>query len=161
MLDTMMVVVVAAALAVVFFVALSRSRKTAVDAVRETTPALDGWVREALEHELAALVLGTRNSTEHERRKLARTLTDDPDAGIVEKIEEAVKGVELEFVRYSHESDVETTVRVRYENGKVGASSRRIALADLPEAVRTDFEAKGSTRVFRAWTFPWQRVVTL
>jgi hypothetical protein len=72
-----------------------------------------------------------------------------------------VRAVELEFVRYAHESDVETTVRVRYEDGKTGTSTRRLALSDVPETVRADFDQKGSTRVFRRWAFPWQRVQAL
>lgn len=152
-----MIVAIAAALAVVVFLFLTRRQKSSP----ETTPALDRWVREALEQELAEGVLGLRVSTEDERRTLARTLDHEPDPNLVEKIEETAKAVELEFVRYSHDSDVEVTVRVRYQNGKLGAKSRRLELAEVPEAVRSDFGGKGSTRVFRAWTFPWQRVSTL
>lgn len=151
----------AAAIAVVFFLVYSRVRKAPGEVVRDTTPALDRWLREALELELAEGVLEMRGSTSEERNKLARTLADEPDADIVGKIEEAVKAVELEFVRYAHESDVEATVRVRYENGKTGTSTRRLALPDVPEAVRADFEKRGSTRVFRTWAFPWQRVHAL
>jgi hypothetical protein len=156
-----MMLAVAALAAVLLFLFYARRQKSSTEAVRDTTPVLDRWVREALEHELAEGVLGMRTSTEEERKRLARTLANDPDPGIVEKIEDTVKAVELEFVRYAHEADVEAIVRVRYENGKTGTSSRRLALADVPEAVQTDFRAKGSTRVFRTWPFPWQRIVAL
>ncbi|MDF2692367.1 MAG: hypothetical protein K0S65_750 [Labilithrix sp.] len=157
-----MLLAVAAVLGVLlFFLLYQRSKKASLEVARDTTVALDRFVREALETELAETVLGIPRSTPEERSKLARTLADEPDADVVGKIEEVVRAVELEFVRYAHESDVETTVRVRYEDGKTGASTRRLALADVPEAVRTDFEKKGSTRVFRTWAFPWQRIVAL
>ena len=153
---------VAAALGVlVAFLLYKRSKTASPEVARESTPALDRFVRDALEQELAESVLGIRGSTPEERKKLARTLADEPDADVVGKIEELVRAVELEFVRYAHEGEVETTVRVRYEDGKTGTSTRRLPVADIPEAVRSDFDAKGSTRVFRSWAFPWQRVRTL
>ena len=153
---------VAAALGVlVAFLLYKRSKTASPEVARESTPALDRFVRDALEQELAESVLGIRGSTPEERKKLARTLADEPDADVVGKIEELVRAVELEFVRYAHEGEIETTVRVRYEDGKTGTSTRRLPAADIPEAVRSDFDAKGSTRVFRSWAFPWQRVRAL
>ena len=157
----MMLVALAALAVVVGFVLYRQSRKTSVEPSRDTTPALDRWLRDALEQELAESVLGIRGSTVEERKKLAHTLADEPEAEVVGKIEETVKAVELEFVRYAHETDVEVTVRVRYEDGKTGATTRRLALDDVPENVRGDFKEKGATRVFRTWAFPWQRVHTL
>lgn len=157
-----MLLTVAAVLgAVLAFFLYKRSRKASAEVARDTTPELDRFVRESLEHELAESILGIRGSTPEERRKLTRTLGDEPDADVVGKIEELVRAVELEFVRYAQDNDVETTVRVRYEDGKTGTSTKRLALAEVPEAVREDFEKKGSTRVFRTWTFPWQRVHAL
>jgi hypothetical protein len=157
----MMLAALAALAAVVVFVLVRRSRKGATEVVRESTPALDRWLRDALELELAESVLGLRDSTEHERKKLVRTLADEPDADIVSKIEEAVRAVELEFVRYAHEADFEATMRVRYEDGRIGTATRRFAPADVPEAVREELQSKGSTRAFRSWAFPWQRVRAL
>ncbi|MBX3203049.1 MAG: hypothetical protein KF894_33300 [Labilithrix sp.] len=137
-----------------------RSRGTA-EVARETTPALDRFLHEALEDELAEGVLGVRGSTPEERRKLTRTLEGEPDVEVVGRIEELVRNVELEFVRYAHDADVEATVRVRYEDGKVGTATKRLALGDVPEGVRADFASKGGTRVFRSWAFPWQRVRAL
>ncbi|MBX3264025.1 MAG: hypothetical protein KF782_30405 [Labilithrix sp.] len=147
--------------ALVALLLYKRSRRAAPEIARATTPALERFVREALEEELAEGVLGVRGATPEERRKLTRTLADEPDADVVGRIEELVRAVELEFVRYAHDADVEATVRVRYEDGKVGAATKRLTLADVPEAVRADFESKGSTRVFRTWAFPWQRVHAL
>jgi hypothetical protein len=157
----MLLAVVTLALVLAYFY-LKRSREErSKEDVRETTPAVDAWLRDVLEHELAEGALGLKRSTPEERRPLARTLGDEPDADVVGKIEETVRAVELEFLRYPHEDDIEATVRVRYENGKVGQATRRLAMSDVPEAVRTDFSSKGATRVFRTWSFPWQRVRAL
>jgi hypothetical protein len=154
----MLVALAAGVLLALLLWSRARSRKDPGAPALDSTPALDAWVRESLELELAGTVLGIRGSTPEERRKLARTLAHEPDADVVARIEDHVRAVELEFVRYAHEADVETTIRVRYEDGKSGAASRRLALADVPETVRRDFEAKGTTRVFRTWSFPWQQV---
>ena len=146
---------------VVLVVVLYLRRKGEADVVSGSTPALDAWVRNALEQELAEGVLGLRGSTTEERRRLAQTLANEPDADIVSKIEDKVRSVELEFVRYAHDAEVEATLRVRYATGEAAAASRRLALGDLPTDVIRDFEAKKSTRVFRAWTFPWQQVQAL
>jgi hypothetical protein len=157
----MTVLAIALGIALAVYLVARARRKGAPDAVRDTTPALDAWLREALELELAEGALGLRASTPEERKKLARTLGNEPDADVVGQIEEKVRAVELEFVRYAHDTDIEATVRVRYEDGKTGTSTRRLAAADVPAGVRTDFETKGSTRVFRSWAFPWQRVHAL
>jgi hypothetical protein len=157
-----MLLTVAAVLGALLVLLLyKRSKKTSPAVARETTPALDRFLHDALEQELAESILGIASSTPEERKKLARTLGNEPDADVVGKIEEAVKAVELEFVRYAHEADVETTIRVRYEDGRTGTATRRLALADVPLAIRTDFEKNGSTRVFRTWFFPWQRAISL
>lgn len=153
------VVALVAALAVFLFL---RARRTAAPEVaRESTPVLDAFVAEALENELAGPVLGLRGASAEERRPLAKTLRNEPDPDVVAKIEEKVKSVELEVVRYAHESDAEVTVRVRYEDGNAGETSKRLAWTDVPESIRADFERRGGTRVFRSWPFPWQRVQAL
>jgi len=157
----MMLAALAALGALVALFLYKRSKAASPEVARESTPALDRFIRDALEEELAERVLGIHRPTPEERKKLTRTLADEPDADVVGRIEELVRAVELEFVRYAHEGDVETTVRVRYEDGKTGTSTRRVALADVPAAVRADFEEKGSTRVFRTWAFPWQRIRAL
>jgi hypothetical protein len=157
----MFAAVVAVLGALVALLLYKRSKAASPEVARDSSPALDRFVRDALEQELAEPVLGIRGSTPEERLELARTLGDEPDADVVGKIEELVRAVELEFVRYAHEGEVETTVRVRYEDGTTGTSTQRLPLADIPEAVRSDFDAKGSTRVFRSWAFPWQRVRAL
>lgn len=138
-----------------------QSKKRSPEAVRDSTPGLERVVREAVEDELAEKVLGVRAPTPEERKKLAGTLANEPDHELVGKIEELVRGVDLEFLRYAHEDSAQVTVRVRYEDGTVGSSTRRLPVDEIPSAVRADFDEKATTRVFRAWAFPWQRVRVL
>jgi hypothetical protein len=139
----------------------ARSRSRGLEAANDSTPAVDAWVQDALEHELAAGALGMRASSPEERRKLARTLRGDFDPDVVSQVEAAVRAVELEFVRYAHETDAEVVLRVHYEDGRTGTTTRRLAWTDVPEAVRTDFARRSATRVFRAWPLPWSRVHAL
>jgi hypothetical protein len=153
-------VVAAIALAALFFVR-SRRKTSGPEVARESTPALDAWIADALEAELAEGALGMRSSTPEERRKLARTLRGEPDPDVVTRVEEKVKAVELEFVKYAHDTEAEVTLRVRYEDGNAGTASKRLAWSDVPEAIRSDFDRCGGTRVFRTWVFPWARVHAL
>jgi len=153
-----MLFLAAALLAILLYLLISRRSKSRLEPTRETTPALDRWINDALEMELAEGVLGLTGSTIHERKPLAKTLAHEPDADVVAKIEEKVKSVEIEYVKYAHELDVEVIVHVRYEDGKSGKASRRMTSAEIPDAVNDDFKVKGGTRVFRSWAFPWQRV---
>ena len=102
-----------------------------------------------------------RASTPEERRKLAKTLRGEPDPDVVSRIEDKVKTVELEYVKYTHESEAEVTLRVRYTDGNAGTATRRLAWTDVPVAIRADFDLRGATRVFRTWIFPWARVRAL
>jgi hypothetical protein len=160
-MSTLTLVALVSAVLAVMLLLRGRLRRNEIVVARESTPALDGWIDEALEIELADGALGMRASTAEERRKLGRSLRGDPDPEVVAKIEEKVKAVELEFVKYLHDADAEVTLRVRYEDGNAGTSTRRFGWADLPEAVRADFERRGGTRVFRAWVFPWARARAL
>ena len=148
----------AVALAVLAFFAWRSRRRAMPEVAKDTTPAIDAWIADALEMELADGALGLRASTPEERRRLARTLRGEPDPDVVSRIEDAVRAVELEFVRYAHEADAELTVRVRYEDGRTGSVARRMPWGDVPEAIRADFERRGGSRVFRTWAFPWARV---
>lgn len=150
------------AFAFAFFVVLAvRAKKKSLDVAKDSTPALDAWVAEALELELAEKALGMRSSTPEERRKLQRSLRGDFDPDVVTKVEEALRAVELEFVRYAHENDAEVLLRVRYEDGRTSTMTKRLPWADVPDAVRADFERRSATRVFRAWPLPWSRMSAL
>lgn len=144
-----------------FFRARAKKKAAAPEVARDTTPAIDAWITDALETELAEVALGIPSSTPEERRRLARSLRGDPDPDVVARVEDKVKAVELEFVRYAHEADAELTLRVRYEDGSAGTSTKRLSWSEVPEAVRADFERRGGTRVFRTWVFPWSRVQAL
>ena len=157
----MSLVLLAATVLLAYLVFRHRAGKQVPEAAKDTTPALDAWIAEALEAELAEGALGMRASTPEERKKLARSLRGDPDPDVVSRVEDKVKAVELEFVRYAHEPDAEVTVRVRYEDGNAGTSSKRIAWSDVPEAIRAEFDRRGGTRIFRTWVFPWARVSAL
>jgi hypothetical protein len=149
---------VAAALLVGYFFFRSRRKGSDAEVARESTPALDAWIADALEVELAEGALGMRSSTPEERRKLAKSLRGEPDPDVVSRVEDKVKAVELEYVKYAHESEVEVTLRVRYEDGNAGTATKRLPATDIPAAIRTDFDTRGGTRVFRTWVFPWARV---
>jgi hypothetical protein len=151
----------AAVLMLAYFFLRSRKNSAGAEVARESTPALDGWIADALEVELAEGVLGMRSSTPEERRKLASSLRGDPDPEVVSRVEDKVKTVELEFVKYSHDNEAEVTLRVRYEDGNAGTATKRLAWTDVPEAIRADFDRRGGTRVFRTWVFPWARVHAL
>lgn len=158
----MSIALVAAIGAIVALFLFLRSRKgTSAEVQRESTPALDAWIAEALEVELAEGALGMRASTPEERRKLAKSLRGEPDPDVVSKVEDKVKAVELEFVKYAHETEAEVTIRVRYEDGNAGTATKRLPFTDVPEAVRADFASRSGTRVFRTWSFPWARVRVL
>ncbi len=156
---------VALALAVVivvaFFFMRSRRKSGEAQVARESTPALDAWIADALEIELAEGALGMRASTPEERTKLKQSLHGEPDPEIVSSIEDKVKAVELEYVKYAHDVDAEVTLRVRYADGNAGTASKRLPWTDVPATIRSDFDARGGSRVFRTWVFPWSRVRAL
>ena len=61
----------------------------------------------------------------------------------------------------SSSAEGEITLRVRYEDGNAGTASKRLPWTDVPASIRSDFERRGGTRVFRTWVFPWARARAL
>ena len=108
-----MIVALAVALGAVLAIILykkivsKRGSHASATVTRDTTPAFDQFLRSSLEQLLASYVLGFANSTVHERAGIRRTLAGEPDPDVVTKIEQLVKSVELEFVRYANEPDFE------------------------------------------------------
>jgi hypothetical protein len=150
----------AAALAialVAFFMARSARKTKTSDPERDSTPAIEAWIVDTLEVELAECALGVKNATPEERKRVAQSLRGEPDPDVVSKVEDKVRDVELEYTRYVHESDAELLLRVHYEDGKATTASKRIAWNDVPASVRDDFESKKTSHVFRTWTLPWSR----
>jgi hypothetical protein len=154
----MLLVALALAAGLVVFLAL-RGRggaKESEDA--NASAALDALVADAIERELAQVVFGTKASSDEERSSLKKALRGtDADIDVVTRLERLVKGVEVELIRYAHESDVEANVTVAYEDGRTARSTRRMAMTDVPRAARDSFEKKAITRVFVTWQLPWRR----
>ncbi len=136
-----------------------RGGRSVAKTSRDTTPAFDQFLRDMLEQELASRVVGWANSTAHERESLRRTLAGEPDPAVVGKIEEHVKSIDLEFVREANDADVEVTVRIQYESGRLAVRSHHLPLADVPANVRNELATKKTTQVLRPWSFPWQSPV--
>jgi hypothetical protein len=157
---SLLVAVAATVALVVYLVARSR-QKTAPEAEREASPALEAWILDTLEVELAEGAMGLVNATPEERKRVTESLRGAPDPDVVSKVEDRVRAVELEYTRYVHERDVEVTLRVRYADGKATTASKRVPWDTVSAGVREDFEAKKTSRVFRAWTFPWSRARAL
>lgn len=155
---TLAIAVLAAIAIAGFLFARSRKKTDKSGSETDTTPALDAWIASALEIELAEVTLGFKDASTQERSRLAQSLRGNPDPEVVSKVEDKVKDVELEYVKYAHEKDVELTLRVRYEDGSEGSTKKTLPWSDVPEGVRNDFDKKSTTRVFRGWTFPWSRV---
>ena len=148
--------------ALYFYLRRRKGKKGATHEVaRDTTPAIDAWIAQALEIELAEGALGMRASTPEERKKLAESLKGNPDPEVVEAVESKVKLVELEYVKYAHETDAEVTLRVRYTDGSAGTASKRFSWEDVPPAIREDFAKRSSSRVFNSYVFPWARMRAL
>lgn len=138
-----------------------RAQAKKVAEVSDSSAGLEDWIADTLENALTETVIGIKNASAEERRPLRKTLRGEPEADIVGKIEDTVDRVELDFVRYAHETDAEVTVRIRYEDGAAATFSRRISWEDVPSSVRSELEERKVTRAFRAWTFPWSRVRVL
>jgi len=141
----------AAIVAAVFLLA-RRSQRSLAAADDERSDAVDAWLHSALAAELAQGVTALSG----ERERIQKALGGDPDPTIVSAIEDAVRGVELEYLRYPHEEHVDVIAHVRYEGGKSADVRGRVARADVPAGVRRDLDDKATMRLFRPWAFPWQ-----
>jgi hypothetical protein len=119
-----------------------------------TSTPVDTFVAEALALELRK-VKGL--DTESLRRKLVGTLAGEPDPDVVSAISHDVSAVELEFTKLSHETDAELAVVVRYEDGREGRVAKRFGLGDLPKDVVDELTKRAVTRVYRPWSFSWER----
>src|SRR3954466_12085932 len=93
---------VAAALLVAYIVMRSKKEKSSSEAQVDSTPALEAWINDTLEIELAEGALGIPNASVEEPKRLAKSLRGEPDPDVVTKIEDKVRDVELEYTRYAH-----------------------------------------------------------
>ncbi len=133
-----------------------KHRKVAAPAEGSLPAPLEAWVAEALSLELRG-VRGLGGAGRDGLDKLKATLAGDPEPDIVSAVAEAVRRVELEYTRLPHEADAELALVVRFEDGREGRRARRVPLAELPADVRAELTSKAVTRVFRPWTFTWER----
>jgi hypothetical protein len=147
--------VLAAVVALVVLVFVMRSRRLE-DVGAHESPALDAVVADVIERELLQHVF--QNATDGERSGLKKALRGtDADIDVVSRLEQAVKSIDLEFVRFAHEADAEVNITLTYEDGKTTKLTRRMGLLDVPRPVRESFEKSAVTRAFHAWQLPWRR----
>ncbi len=152
----MFIAAIALAVVVAVFLVLRGRGSTKVNADVDASAALDALVADAVERELAQTVLAMK--TDDERARLRKALRGtDADIDVVTRLERAVRGIDLEFIRFAHEADTEVNVTLTYEDGKTVKTTRRLANADLPRSVREGFERNSTTRAFLAWQLPWRR----
>lgn len=158
MLGPMLIALVLAVAAALVTVLVLRRRKARVGGESgERSEAVDAWATGAVEGAVRALVLKA-TPTSDEQKRFAQTLRGEPDAEMVSQLERVVRQVDLEYLRFEHEADVEVTLTVGYEDRRGSSTSRRrFPMSELPEAVRHEFDRKATQRVFRAWSFPWAR----
>jgi hypothetical protein len=146
-----LLVVAVVALGVFFLIRNARSKRVRV-ALSSSSPAIDRWLRETLVEMLAKKLVGKGV----ERAHIASTLSGDPDGAVVSEIEQAVRAVEVEYVRDpSANGNLDVRARVRFHDGNEENVTTRIAYPEAPASVREDFERKATTRAFRKWDFPW------
>jgi hypothetical protein len=130
---------------------LSRKKTPKNDMVHELA-VLEPWIHEVLGRTLGRkLDLGER---------LFKAFAGEPDADVVTAVEGAVDRVELEFVKYAHETHAEVHLHVVFEDGTRHTEWTKKAVTELPVSVREDFEKKAVTRLYRTWEFPWGRRYT-
>lgn len=147
-----LLLVLAVALAVYLVL---RKRSKASSAPSESSSVVDRWIKDALPGALARHLAGKGL----DRAQVARAVGGDPDPAVVSTLEQHVREVQVEYLREAHGPDVEVTLRVRFDDGGEETVRRRMTLAEVPAAVREDFDKKATTRVFRDWHFPWARAL--
>ena len=146
-----LVIVAVVALGVFLLIRNQRSKRVRVE-LSSSSPAIDRWMRETLAELLAKKLAGKGV----ERAHIASTLSGDPDGAIVSEIEQAVKAIEIEYVRDpSANGNLDVRARVRFHDGNEENVTTRIAYTEAPASVREDFDRKATTRAFRKWDFPW------
>jgi hypothetical protein len=125
-----------------------------VPGAKRDLPAVELLTFDAWAFDIIGRALGKKTSLGDQ---IFATLTGTPEAHVVSVIEAEVHRVEIEFVKYTHESDAEVTLHLHFEDGtKVSERCTRTATS-LPQSVQDEFERKGATRAFRTWSLPWAR----
>jgi hypothetical protein len=146
----MRILLLAAIAVVLYLVFRSRAKKVAAP-LSGASAAVDRWMKESLPGVLAERLAKKGVDKAH----LGTTLAGDPDPSVVSAIEQAVRAIEIEYLRDPHASDLEVRARIRFDDGTEENIKTRIAYTEAPAGVRDDFERKATTRAFRKWDFPW------
>jgi hypothetical protein len=145
-----LLLVAVVALGIFFLIRNQRSKRVRVS-LSSSSPAIDSWLREALVEMLAKKLAGKGV----ERSHIASTLSGDPDGAVVSEIEQAVRAVEIEYMRDPTSPQLDVRARIRFHDGNEENVTTRIAYTEAPASVREDFDSKATTRAFRKWDFPW------
>jgi hypothetical protein len=128
-------------------VLLKRGSKAEPAKVAERS-AVDKWVEETLAREVA------RKGKAHGDELLA-ALRGDPEPHVVTAVEEAVKGVKLQFSRQPRDGEYEVRVEIAFEEGDPTTSAKTFSRDALPTTIQDEFVRTGGAYVFREWHFPW------
>jgi hypothetical protein len=145
-----MVIAIAFVLGLLIAFKLYNRRAKAKHSADNELAALSPWI-----HQELTRVLAKKLNLESSLSKLRASFKGDPDVECVSQIERATARVELEFVKYAHETACEVLLHIVFEDGSREQSSTHRALPELPSSVRTEFEQRAVTRVYRNWDFPW------
>jgi hypothetical protein len=134
-----------------FFVARRLFSKKVVAPVQTVSPQLVNWIHEELGRLLSERL-------KEEPRDVTASLVGAPDAEIVTKIEEAVQRVELVYERaLDQQGFADLRLEVRFENGELDRSIKRIPWSELPAEVAKEFAEGGAAQLYREWRFSWQQ----
>jgi hypothetical protein len=147
----MLTAIIAAIVAVAVFLVLRKRTKKTDAPLSSSSAAVDRWMKDALPQALAERMAKQGIDRAH----LASTLGGDPDASVVSAIEQAVRAIEIEYMRDPQATDLDVRARVRFDDGTEEDLRTRITYTEAPASVRSDFERKATTRAFRKWDFPW------
>ncbi len=150
----MLTAIIAAIVAVAVFLILRKRNKKTTEPLSSSSAAVDQWLKDTLPGALAERMAKKGIDRAH----LASTLGGDPDASVVSAIEQAVRAIEIEYMRDPQATVLDVRARVRFDDGTEEDFRTRIAYTEAPAAVRDDFERKATTRAFRKWDFPWMSV---
>ncbi len=139
-------------LGVVVFLVVSRiaKKRKRADDKSKSESAIDKWAKDEI-------VLKLAKRLELEEVDLAATLSGSPDPDLVEKLEKAVRKIDVAYERApGAPGSVDARVEIHFEDGTLDRSIKRFAWSALTSEVANDFAASGASHTFRSWKFPWQ-----
>lgn len=148
-----MEIALALVLAVAVYLVVKRLalRATAGDVGRAAEKPVEKWARSEVARLLAERL-------EREESEVMSTLAGEPEPELVERIEAAVRQIEVVYERALDRADAaDVRVEIRFENGDLARAPTRVAWDELPSAVAAQFAETGGAHVYRAWTLPWSQ----